>query len=108
MVHQGNLHIFLTAALGMDEGLGCRLVLARIRFSQNSGSLMLNAHHAAVPSGDLLNAYNLKSSLVSARIIVGNVTCNPLLLHSAGQIDFQKKNSQLYRFCRGRKERSCP
>lgn len=34
-------------------------------FSQNSGSLVLNAHHAAFPSCDLLNAYDLKSSLAS-------------------------------------------
>ena len=94
MVHQGSLYIFLTTALGMDEGLGCRLVLASIRFSQNSGSLMLNAHRAAFPSCDLLNVYDLKSSSVLKRIIVENVTCNPLLLHSAGQvIDFQKKKS---------------
>lgn len=55
---------------------------------------MLNAHHAALPSCDLLNVYNLKSSLASKRIIVENVTCNPLSLHSAGQvIDFQKKKT---------------
>lgn len=92
MVHQGRLYIFLTAAPGMDEGLGCRLVLAYIRFSQNSGFLMLKAYHAGFPSCDPFNAYDLKNSLVSERIIVENVTCNPLLLHSAGQvIDFQKK-----------------
>lgn len=34
--------------------------------------------------------YDLKSFLASERIIVENVTCNPLLLHSAGQvIDFR-------------------
>lgn len=44
------------------------------------------------PSRDLLNVYDLKSSSVSERIIMENVTCNPLLLHSAGHvIDFQKK-----------------
>lgn len=92
MVHQGSLYIFLTATLGMDEGLGCRLALAYTRFSQNSGFLMLNACHAGFPSCDLFNAYDLKSSLASEGIIVENVTCNPLLLHSAGQvIDFQKK-----------------
>lgn len=70
----------------MRAALGC------IRFSPNSGLLMLNAHHAAVPSCDLLNVYDFKSSSVSERIIMGNVTCNPLLLHSAGHvIDFQKK-----------------
>lgn len=69
-----------------------RAALDCIRFSPNSGFLMLNAHHAAVPSCDLLNAYDLKSSSVSGRIIMENVTCNPLLLHSAGHvIDFQKK-----------------
>lgn len=53
---------------------------------------MLNAHHAAAPSRDLLNECDLKSSSVSGRIIMENVTCNPLLLHSAGHIiDFQKK-----------------
>lgn len=92
MVHQGSLYIFLTATLGMDEGLGCRLALAYTRFSQNSAFLMLNACHAGFPSCDLFNAYDLKSSLASEGIIVENVTCNPLLLHSAGQvIDFQKK-----------------
>lgn len=55
---------------------------------------MLNAHHAALPSCDLLNVYNLKSSSASKRIIVENVTCNPLSLHSAGQvIDSQKKKN---------------
>lgn len=69
-----------------------RAVLGCVRFSPNSGLLMLNAHHAAVPSCDLLNVYDLKSSSVSERIIMENVTCNPLLLHSAGHvIDFQKK-----------------
>lgn len=44
------------------------------RFSPNSGFLMLNAHHAAVPPRDLLNVYDLKSSSVSGRIIMENVT----------------------------------
>lgn len=69
-----------------------RAALGWIPFSPNSAFLMLNAHHAAVPSCDLLNVYDLKSSSVSERIIMENVTCNPLLPHSAGHvIDFQKK-----------------
>lgn len=52
----------------------------------------LNTPQAACPSCDLLNACNLESSSVLESIIVENVTCNPLSLHSAGQvIDFQKK-----------------
>lgn len=52
----------------------------------------LNTPQAACPSCDLLNACDLESSSVLESIIVENVTCNPLSLHSAGQvIDFQKK-----------------
>lgn len=87
-----------------------RVVLGCIRFSPNSGFLMLNAHHAAVPSRDLLNAYDLKSSSVSERIIMENVTCNPLLLHSAGHvIDFQKKKKKkvTVQILLGKAEKSC-
>lgn len=67
---------------------------------------MLNTHHSAFPSCDLLNAYDVKSSLASERIIVENVTCNHLLLHSAGQvIDFWGKKVALYRLRWGRVER---
>lgn len=72
-----------------------RVVLNCIPFSPNLGFLVLNAHHTAVPSHDLLNVYDLKSSSVSERIIMENVTCNPLSLHSAGHvIDFQKKKKR--------------
>lgn len=70
MVHQGSLYIFLTTAPGMDEGLECRLALAYIRFSQNSGFLMLNACHTSFPSCDVFNVYDLRSSLALERVIV--------------------------------------
>lgn len=73
----------------MQVGAGLHQIFSEFRF------LMLNAYHAGFPSCGLFNAYDLKSSLASERIIVENVTCNPLLLHSAGQvIDFQKKKKK--------------
>lgn len=66
----------------------------------------LNTPQAACPSCDLLNACDLESSSVLESVIVENVTCNPLSLHSAGQvIDFQKKKKKLTVLLLGGQER---
>lgn len=76
----------------MAEGLRSGLVLVWLFFLKIQVLGCLNTPQAACPSCDLLNACDLESSSVLESVIVENVTCNPLSLHSAGQvIDFQKK-----------------
>lgn len=80
---------------GYGRGVEVRVGAGVVVFLKIQVLGCLNACQAACPSCDLLNACDLESSSVLESVIVENLTCNPLSLHSAGQvIDFQKKKKK--------------